>query len=70
MIPNILRIYNKFAWKDIIRINQNFEQKILRILDQLKNSKNEDLNETTIYNQFQLKDEIATNQNLYNINED
>ena len=44
--------------------------KILRISDHLKNSKNEDLNETTIYNQFQLKDEIATNQNLYNINED
>ena len=44
--------------------------KILKISDHFKNSKNEDLNETTIYNQFQLKDEIATNQNLYNINED
>lgn len=44
--------------------------KILRILNQFENSKNGDLNETTIYNQFQLNDLIKTNQNLYNDNKD
>ena len=42
--------------------------KILRILNQLENSKNGDLNETIIYNQFQLNDLIQTNKNLYNDN--
>ena len=27
LIPKILRIYNKFAWKDEIEINQNFDTK-------------------------------------------
>ena len=40
--------------------------KILRISKQFKNSKNGDLNETTIYNQFKLNDPFKTNQNLYN----
>ena len=42
--------------------------KILRILNQLENSKNGDLYETIIYNQFQLNDLIKTNKNLYNDN--
>ena len=44
--------------------------KILRILNQLENSKNGDLYETIIYNQFQLNDLIKTNKNLYNDNKD
>ena len=31
LIPKILRIYNKFAWKDEIEINQNFDTKNIRI---------------------------------------
>ena len=27
LVPKILRIYNKFAWKDEIEINQNFDTK-------------------------------------------
>ena len=27
LIPKILRIYNKFAWKDEIEINENFDTK-------------------------------------------
>ena len=44
--------------------------KILWILNQFENSKNGDLNETTIYIQFQLNGLIKTNQNLYNNNKD
>ena len=29
LVPKILRIYNKFAWKDEIEINQNFETEII-----------------------------------------
>ena len=30
LIPKILRIYNKFAWKDTIEINQNFDTKNIK----------------------------------------
>ena len=29
LVHKILRIYNKFAWKDEIEINQNFETEII-----------------------------------------
>ena len=30
LIPKILRIYNKFAWKDKIEINQNFDNEKIK----------------------------------------
>ena len=30
LIPKILRIYNKFAWKDEIEINKNFDTKNIK----------------------------------------
>ena len=44
LIPKILRIYNKFAWKDEIEINENFDTKkipICRPIDSIKRMRTE-----------------------------
>ena len=61
-LKSIINLHGRIKLKK----NQTLISKILRIPDQSENSKNVDLNETTIYNQFQLNEEIKTNQNLYN----
>ena len=39
MIQKILRIYNKFAWKDKIEINQTFDTKIIKDLKPIRQLK-------------------------------